>query len=177
METMTQGHNLTLPVYNLQISYDDVGEGSIPVIFLHGYPFDKSMWQGQLDFLQKTHRLIAIDIRGFGESTDEESYLSMDTFGNDLMQFMDKLGLEKAIICGLSMGGYIALNVVKRFPEKFKALILCDTQCIADTPEAKTKRFKTIGSIDAAHLNSRDRPVLSVSALDFPDSRLPGIPT
>ncbi|MBP7645011.1 MAG: alpha/beta hydrolase [Saprospiraceae bacterium] len=148
METMTQGHNLTLPVYNLQISYDDVGEGNIPVIFLHGYPFDKSMWQGQLDFLQKTHRLIAIDIRGFGESTDEESYLSMDTFGNDLMQFMDKLGLEKAIICGLSMGGYIALNVVKRFPEKFKALILCDTQCIADTPEAKTKRFKTIGSID-----------------------------
>src|SRR5690606_41592977 len=103
-----------------------------PIIFLHSFPFDKTMWHGQLEFLKSTHRVIACDIRGFGQSTDETSQLSMDLFADDNIQFMDTLKIEKAIICGLSMGGFIALNLMKRYPERFSALILCDTQCIAD---------------------------------------------
>jgi 3-oxoadipate enol-lactonase len=148
METETKGYNLSIPVNNFHLSYDDVGEGFIPIIFLHGYPFDKTMWQGQVDFLKSSYRLIPYDIRGFGKSTDEKSPLSMDLFGEDLIQFMDKLNIDKAIICGLSMGGYIALNAMERFPERFEALILCDTQCIADTAEVKSKRYKTIDEID-----------------------------
>ncbi len=147
METLTKGYNLTIPVNNFQLSYDDVAEGT-PIIFLHGYPFDKTMWQPQFDFLESSHRLIACDIRGFGKSTDEVSAFSMDLFADDLIAFMDKLNLDKTILCGLSMGGFVALNAMQRFPERFEALILCDTQCIADTSEVKEKRFKTIEEIE-----------------------------
>jgi pimeloyl-ACP methyl ester carboxylesterase len=133
----------------LELSYDDLGEGDIPVIFLHGFPFDKSMWKAQLEFLKSSFRVIALDIRGFGKSTDEKSELSIDMFANDLKDFMDKLDVEKAVICGLSMGGFIALNALKKFPQRFDALILCDTQCIADTEEVKANRYKTIEEINA----------------------------
>ncbi len=147
MEKETRGYNLTIPVNNFHLSYDDIGEGSIPVIFLHGYPFDKTMWQIQLDYFKSPYRLIACDIRGFGKSTDEESALSIDLFADDLIQFMDKLRIDKAIICGLSMGGFIALNALQKFPDRFEGLVLCDTQCIADTVEVKEKRYKIIDEI------------------------------
>lgn len=147
METTTKGYNLTVNVNNFNLFYDDVGEGSIPIVFLHGFPFDKTMWQEQLDYLKTTHRVIACDIRGFGKSTDEESHLSMDLFTDDLILFIDMLDLDKVIICGLSMGGFIALNAMKRFPSRFEALILCDTQCIADSYDVKVKRYQTIEDI------------------------------
>lgn len=147
MKTSTQGYDLTINVNDFNLSYDDVGEGLVPIVFLHGFPFDKTMWQEQMDYLKTSRRVIACDIRGFGKSTDEESHLSMDLFANDLILFIDKLGLEKVIICGLSMGGFIALNAMKRFPSRFEALMLCDTQCIADSYEVKVKRYKTIEDI------------------------------
>ncbi|MFA6262251.1 MAG: alpha/beta hydrolase [Bacteroidia bacterium] len=153
METATKGYNLTTTVNHFNLSYDDLGEKNVPVIFLHGYPFNKSMWKAQLEYLKSSNRVIACDIRGFGKSTDEESALSMDLFADDLIQFMDKLKIEKAIICGLSMGGFITLNANHRYPNRFKALILCDTQCIADTPEVKEKRFKTIEDINTNGVN------------------------
>lgn len=148
METQTKGFNLSIPINDFNLSYDDVGEGSNTIICLHGYPFDKTMWQEQLDFLKSSNRIIACDIRGFGKSIDEASQLSIELFTDDLIAFMDKLKIDKAIVCGLSMGGYIALNALKRFPDRFEALILCDTQCIADTAEAKEKRYKKIDEIN-----------------------------
>lgn len=148
MHTETKGYDLTIPVNDFNLSYDDLGEAGIPVIFLHGYPFSKAMWKQQLEFLQATNRVIACDVRGFGKSTYEQSSLSIDLFADDLLTFMYKLHIEKAIICGLSMGGYIALNAMKRFPGHFEALILCDTQCIADSPAVKEKRYKVIDDIN-----------------------------
>jgi len=147
MEKESKEYNLSIPINNFNLSYDDIGEGEVPIIFLHGYPFDKSMWKGQLDFLKSSNRAIACDIRGFGKSKDEKSTLGMDLFANDLIEFMDKLNINKAIVCGLSMGGFITLNAMKRFPNRFEALILCDTQCIADTAEVKEKRQQTINQI------------------------------
>jgi len=148
MELENSEHNLLTEANGISISYNDVGEGKIPVIFLHGFPFDKSMWKGQLEGLKSSNRLIACDIRGFGKSTDEKTPLSMDLFGDDLVSFMDKLHIQKANLCGLSMGGYIALNSVKRFPERFETLILCDTQCIADSTKVKENRYKAIEKIN-----------------------------
>jgi 3-oxoadipate enol-lactonase len=148
MNTGAKGYDLTIEVNDFNLSYDDVGEGRIPIIFLHGFPFDKSMWKEQCEFLKNTYRLIACDIRGFGKSTDENTPLNMSLFADDLILFMDKLEIDKAIICGLSMGGFITLNAAKRYPERFEALILCDTQCIADTPEVKEKRLKAIAEIE-----------------------------
>jgi pimeloyl-ACP methyl ester carboxylesterase len=148
MKKVTKGYNLKIEVNDFILSYDDVGEGRTPIIFLHGFPFDKTMWEGQIEFLKSSYRLIACDVRGFGKSTDEKSPLSMSLFSDDLIEFMDKLEIDKAIICGLSMGGFITLNAVKRFPDRFEALILCDTQCIADTFEVKEKRLATIAEIE-----------------------------
>src|SRR5690606_24883736 len=124
MQKVNKGFDLTIPVNNFNLSYDDVGEGSIPIIFLHGYPFSKTMWDGQLDFLKSNYRVIALDLRGFGKSTDETSDMSMDLFSDDLIAFMDTLHIDKSVIVGLSMGGYVVLNAYKRFPDRFEALVL-----------------------------------------------------
>lgn len=156
MELDNTYQNLKIEVNNIIISYNDVGEGKVPILFLHGFPFDKSMWKIQMDNLKATNRVIAIDIRGFGESLDETTPLSIDIFGNDIIEFMNKLKIDKAIVCGLSMGGYIALNIIEKFRGRFVGLILCDTQCIADTIEVKENRYKTIeqiNTVDASEFN------------------------
>ncbi len=150
MEPEKKGYNLSIQVNDFNLSYNDFGQGNQTIIFLHGFPFDKSMWDQQINFLKESYRVIACDIRGFGKSTDEQTPLSIGLFADDLIQFMNALQLEKAIVCGLSMGGLITLNAQERYPERFEALILCDTQCVADTPEIKEKRH---GIIDEIKLN------------------------
>jgi 3-oxoadipate enol-lactonase len=133
---------------SISISYNTCGEGFMPIIFIHGFPFNKSMWQGQLDYFGKKTHAIAYDIRGFGGSGSEALRpASIELFAEDLIAFMDGLHIEKAIVCGLSMGGYILLNALNRFPDRFSAVILADTQCIADSLETKEKRSKTIEEI------------------------------
>ena len=135
-------------INNLLVSYTDEGkEGSPVIIFIHGFPFNKSMWNLQVESLKDDYRLITYDIRGHGNSDAGNEDFSIDLFANDLIGLMDALKIDKAILCGLSMGGYIALNAIEKHKERFDALILSDTQCIADTPEAKEKRIKAIESI------------------------------
>jgi 3-oxoadipate enol-lactonase len=154
METMqVTGNDLSISQGDITICYDDLGEGMIPIIFIHGFPFDKSSWHPQMEFLKETHRVIAYDIRGFGKSAAGKEKADMGLFADDLIRLMDALQIDKAVVCGLSMGGYILLNAVTRYPARFEAIILSDTQCIADSPEAKEKRFKTIEHIEAGGLN------------------------
>ena len=142
------GNNIEIKLNDLKISYNDEGESGAPVIiFIHGFPFNKSMWDGQLKALKTNYRVIAYDVRGHGNTEAGKGDFSIDLFANDLLSFMEALSIDKAMLCGLSMGGYIALNAVGKYPDRFDALILCDTTCIADTPEAKEKRLKTIESI------------------------------
>jgi len=147
-----RGHNLYLTLNGTLVCYDDLGQGEIPVLFLHGFPFDKSCWDPQMAALQQEHRVIAYDIRGFGKSTTSPEIPSISMYADDLIQFIDQLGIVKAIVCGISMGGYIVLNAVKRFPDKFQAIILSDTQCIADSPEAKEKRKASITQVMSGRL-------------------------
>jgi len=139
--------DLNTDIDNMKLSYSYAGEGTIPIIFLHGFPFDKTMWKEQIDYFKKGACVISLDLRGFGKSQDQSSGLSIDIFANDLVLFMNEFEIEKAVVCGLSMGGYVALNAVKKFPERFEALILCDTQCKADSEEGRMKRYETIEQI------------------------------
>lgn len=148
MHNHTSGYGLTIKANNIIISYDDMGEGDIPVLFLHGYPFDRTMWRAQVESLQMTYRVIAIDIRGYGKSTVDDARPGMSLFADDLIALMDALQIREAVICGLSMGGFIALNALQRFPERFTTAILCDTQCIADSAQTKAKRQETIAQIE-----------------------------
>lgn len=143
----TTGYDLKINVNGTTVCYDDLGEGTIPLIFIHGFPFNKSSWEPQLDYFKNTRRVIAYDIRGFGKSTSGQAEKTMSLFAADLIGFMDALEIDRAIVCGLSMGGFILLNAANRFPERFKALVFCDTQCIADSHEIKEKRYETIAHI------------------------------
>ncbi|MFY9310127.1 MAG: alpha/beta fold hydrolase [Bacteroidia bacterium] len=144
----TTGENIEIRTGDITVRYNDLGEGSIPVIFIHGFPFDKTMWQPQTEALKNNNRVISYDIRGFGKTSAGKEKPSIQLFADDLIKFMDVLQIKKAIVCGLSMGGYILLNAVNRYPERFEGIILCDTQCIADSPEVKEKRKKTIAQIE-----------------------------
>jgi 3-oxoadipate enol-lactonase len=141
------GTDLKVKANGIEICYDDLGAGTLPVIFIHGFPFNKSSWQPQLDALQAQFRVIAYDNRGFGQSQEGDEKLTVTLMANDLIKLMDSLEIDKAIICGLSMGGYIALNAVTRFPDRFAAFVLCDTQCVSDTPEGAKKRYETAEKI------------------------------
>jgi len=148
----TTGNDIDINVGDVTICYDDFGKGTVPIVFVHGFPFDKSSWQPQMEFFKETHRVIAYDIRGFGKSTAGREEVSIELFADDLVKFMDDLEIDKAIVCGLSMGGYILLNAASRYFKRFEALILCDTQCIADSSEIKEKRYQTISQIKAEGL-------------------------
>jgi pimeloyl-ACP methyl ester carboxylesterase len=143
------GSSLKIQVNNLSISYLDEGPmGAQAIVFLHGFPFNKSMWNLQMEAFKDQFRVIAYDIRGHGESEAGTENFSIEKFTADLLALMEALEIKTPILCGLSMGGYIVLNAAVRYPKLFSALVLSDTQCLADTTETRTKRMEAIHSIN-----------------------------
>jgi 3-oxoadipate enol-lactonase len=134
---------LKIRINNVDIAYDDHGIGQ-PIIFLHAFPLNRSMWQGQITALlnEQRFRLIALDWRGFGESESNTTVSSMELLADDVAALMDALGMQQAILCGLSMGGYVAFAFQRKYPERVGGLILADTKPDADTEEARANRAK-----------------------------------
>lgn len=142
--------DLKLIINNTLISYtDDGAPDAPPILLIHGFPFNKNMWKEQVNALRENFRVITYDIRGHGDSDIGTIELSIDLFVRDLICLMDELKIDKAILCGLSMGGYIALQTVDKYPDRIQALVLSDTQCTADTPETIENRMQTIRSIES----------------------------
>jgi 3-oxoadipate enol-lactonase len=138
----------TITTNNQTVSYIDEGSINTPaIILIHGFPLNKAMWNKQIGKLKENYRVIAYDIRGHGNSDAGDDDFSIELFVNDLLSLMDALKIDKTILCGFSMGGYIALNAIENYSGRFNALLLCDTNCAADIPEAKEKRMKAIESI------------------------------
>jgi pimeloyl-ACP methyl ester carboxylesterase len=121
-----------------QVGYDDVGSGD-PIVFLHGFPHRRSLWAPQLGALVDRARCIAPDLRGFGESQALAPY-SMDRYADDVVELLDHLRLERAVVCGISMGGYVAFALWRRHPARVRGLVLMDTRSGVDSPEAVLKR-------------------------------------
>lgn len=135
-------------INNIKVSYLDEGPAGTPIIlFIHGFPLNKTMWSAQIEELKSTYRVIAYDVRGHGNTEIGTVDFSIELFVEDLIRFMDALKIEKVTLCGLSMGGYIALNAALSFPKRFESLVLCDTNCVADLPEVVEKRMNTIQNI------------------------------
>ena len=122
----------------IDIAYDDVGTG-IPVVFVHGFPHNRTLWAPQLGALMPRARCVAPDLRGFGDSGIRGPY-TMDRYADDVAAMLDTLQIERAVIAGLSMGGYIAFALWRRHRERVRALILADTRPGADSDETKAKR-------------------------------------
>jgi 3-oxoadipate enol-lactonase len=126
-------------VRGIDVAFDDAGRGPA-VVLLHGFPFDRSMWRAQVERLSGRFRVIAPDLRGHGGtgSTDEPS--TMEEMAEDLAALLDELNVARAVVCGLSMGGYVALAFCRAHPERVRALVLADTRPQADTEEARRTR-------------------------------------
>jgi pimeloyl-ACP methyl ester carboxylesterase len=130
----------------LELAYDEAGSG-LPLLLVHGWPHDRTMWAGQLGGLATYARVLAPDLRGAGGSSVRGPY-TIDQYADDLVAFLDSLGLARAVVCGLSMGGYIAFSMLRRHRDRIRGLILADTRASADTDEARASRSRLIALIE-----------------------------
>lgn len=127
-------------VNGIGLAYVDRGAG-LPLVLVHGFPVDHAMWRFQIEALSKRHRVIAPDLRGFGQSDVTEGEVTMEQFADDLAGLLEALRIDEPIVlCGLSMGGYIAFAFWRKYAARLGALILCDTRAAADTPETAAGR-------------------------------------
>ena len=127
-----------------QISYDNAGAGQ-PLVLLHAFPLSHQMWSDQIREFAPDYQVIAPDARGFGETSAFDAEPSLQTVAQDVGALLDKLNVTQPIIlCGLSMGGYAALEFARQFPQRLAGLILCDTRADADSDEARKARDEMI---------------------------------
>jgi 3-oxoadipate enol-lactonase len=145
----------------LEIAYDDVGSGP-PIVFVHGFPHDRTLWTPQIGALVDHARCIAPDLRGFGETAPAPPY-SMDQYADDIAALLAHLRIDRVVFAGLSMGGYIAFAFWRRHRKRVRGLILADTRAGADSSEARAKRQELIKV-------ARERGSIAVA-----DAMLPGM--
>lgn len=124
------------------LAYDDRGAaGGLPVALVHGHPFNRTMWDPQAEALSRAgHRVITFDLRGYGESEVVPGRTPLDTFAGDLVDLLDHLGVGRAVVGGVSMGGQIAMEVHRSHRGRVAALVLADTSPLAETDEGKASR-------------------------------------
>ena len=139
-------------VINSMTVYTFGNKAKQPLIFVHGFPYDHTMWNNQIKRLQKDYYCVAYDIRGLGESYVGDGQYTMEAYVDDLFSIINELNLDKPILCGLSMGGYISLRAVEKSQTTFNALILCDTKADADDDKGKLVRAEKINQINVEGL-------------------------
>ena len=130
------------------LEYEVAGpRNSVPVVFIHGFPFSREMWKPQVEALKRDFYVITYDVRGHGGSGAGDGHFTIELFVDDLVALMDHLHLKTAAGVGLSMGGYILLRAAERHPERFRAIVLADTRSEADGNDGKIKRARQVADI------------------------------
>jgi YbgC/YbaW family acyl-CoA thioester hydrolase len=153
------GNLRRIAVNGVNLAVDVRGKGPA-VLFIHGYPLDHTVWEHQLAHLDGWLR-IAPDLRGMGQSDAPDLGYSMATYAEDLLALLNTVGVERVVLCGVSMGGYIAFEILRRARERVRGLVLMNTRAEADTPEGRKAR-------DAAAALARDGGAESVAASMLP---------
>jgi 3-oxoadipate enol-lactonase len=148
-----------LMVHGVNLAVESRGEGPA-VLFVHGYPLDHSIWQHQLESLEGFRR-IAPDLRGMGQSDAPDLGYGMSIYAADLAALLDALGIDEVILCGHSMGGYIAFEFLRNWRSRVRGLILVDTKAEADTPEGRKAR-------DSAAATARERGAGAIAETMLP---------
>jgi len=125
---------------DVNIAYDDQGKGPA-VLMIHGFPLNRQMWQPQLlPIAEAGYRVIAPDLRGFGESDAPADGYGMDVFADDIVALLDALKIEQAVVGGMSMGGYILMNLLERYPHRVRAACFIATRSNADDEVGRERR-------------------------------------
>ncbi len=133
-------------VNNIDLAYESQGQGTA-VVLIHGFPLNRNMWEHQVRGLANDCRVIAVDLRGHGESQVVAGPGSMDAFADDINALLESLGIGQAVIAGFSMGGYAAFAFCRKYPGKVKALVLADTRPQPDAPEGAEGRRNTAKAV------------------------------
>ncbi|MDD5284895.1 MAG: alpha/beta hydrolase [Desulfuromonadaceae bacterium] len=124
----------------ITIAYSDRGKG-LPLLLIHGFPLCRNMWRPQAEALAKAGcRVITPDLRGFGESKLASENVSMDLYADDIVALLDHLRIDKAVVGGMSMGGYVLLNLMERYPDRVAAPIFIVTKAGGDDDAGKARR-------------------------------------
>ena len=149
-------HTFSIDGVELHCRVNGVGK---PVVLLHGFPFDHTMWQEQMDPLSATYQVLAPDLRGYGRSTqrpsDAEGGVDMRRYAADIEAMLDSLQLrEPVILCGFSMGGYIVWQLALHAPERVGGIVLCDTRAAGDTDQARQGRLSMAAEIEQSGVES-----------------------
>lgn len=155
-------------VNGFNLAYSRHGQGT-PLVLVHGYPLDHTTWNEVLPFLENDFDVIMPDLRGFGESDVVESQYTISDLASDIAGLLDALKIEKAIIVGHSMGGYVALAFARMYAQRVLGLGLVSSQALADPPERKQGRYASAEQIAKTGIGPVSE---SFPALLSPDERV-----
>jgi 3-oxoadipate enol-lactonase len=128
-------------VNGVELAYERSGAGRVPLVLVHGYPLDHSIWKEVLPLLETDFDVVLPDLRGFGQSELVQVQFTLRDMAADILGLLDHLNIDKAVVAGHSMGGYISLAFARDWPERVAGLGLIATQAQADTPERKQARY------------------------------------
>jgi pimeloyl-ACP methyl ester carboxylesterase len=126
------------------LNVTDLGEGT-PVLWIHGFPFASSIWENQLAIRKVRH--VMPDLPGFGQSRPVGGDVSMETYARLMIDLLDHRGIYRAVVAGLSMGGYICFAMARLAPQRMRGLILIDTRETADNEAGRKARFESIEKV------------------------------
>jgi len=133
-------------VHGIDLAYTRRGTGT-PLVLIHGFPLDHTSWDKVASLLESEFEIITPDLRGFGQSTTLETPYTVSDMADDLAGLLDSLEIEKTVIAGHSMGGYVALAFAKKYPQRVSGLGLISSQAVADAPDRKEGRYKTAAEV------------------------------
>jgi YbgC/YbaW family acyl-CoA thioester hydrolase len=148
-----------LMVHGVNLAVEVHGDGPA-VLFVHGFPLDRTMWRAQIESLKGCRR-IAPDLRGMGQSDAPDLGYSMNIYATDLAGLLDALDIENVVLCGLSMGGYIAFEFLRHWRSRVRGLVLVDTRAGADSAEARRGR-------DTSAASARDGGPAAIAEMMLP---------
>lgn len=132
----------------VDLHHEEAGTGPA-VVLLHAFPLSSAMWDHQRASLADGWRIVTPDLRGFGGSELGDDEPSLTTAADDVARLLDRLGVERVVLGGLSMGGYVAMAFLRRHSQRVRALVLADTKATADPPAAREKRERIAARLDA----------------------------
>ncbi|MEU9444435.1 alpha/beta fold hydrolase [Streptomyces sp. NPDC048304] len=167
----------TVTLRGATLHYDDLGpSGGLPVLLIHGHPFDRTLWAPQAGALAEAgYRAITPDLRGYGRSSVTPGKVLLADFADDLAALLDHLGIERAVVGGVSMGGQITMEFQLRHPRRVRALVLSDTSAPAETDEGKEFRNRLADRILAEGMDGYadeviDKMLASYNVAAMPDA-------
>ncbi len=146
---------------DFQMAYIDT-KPELTLLLIHGFPLNSMMWWPQINGLDRVARVIAPDLRGFGRSEAGDGKITMRALAEDCKNLLDRLDVtEPVVVCGFSMGGYVAFEFFRRYPQMVRAMILTGTRAGADNDEAKEGREQAIEAVEKNGAEVITKPMVS----------------